>query len=172
MSRRRRNQLATLAISLGLLWAAAAHSATPNVVVVMVDDMPAHMLAQMPLTRSAIGSAGITFGQAFTEFSLCCPSRATFLLGKYAHNHHVESNVAPSGGFSKFKPLESQTIAVQLQGAGYRTALVGKYVNQYPASNDTLYVPPGWTHWAALFRTADQQMTNSPINRNGAAPTA
>jgi arylsulfatase A-like enzyme len=164
---RRRVQLATLGFSLVLLWAATAHAVQPNIVVVMVDDMPAHMLAQMPLTRSAIGNAGVTFNRAFTEFSLCCPSRVTFLLGKYAHNHHVESNIAPGGGFQKFKPLEGQTIAVRLQGAGYRTALVGKYVNQYPSSTDTLYVPPGWTHWAALFRNADQQMTNSAINRNG-----
>jgi N-acetylglucosamine-6-sulfatase len=164
---RLRLRLTILATLLALLSAATAQAAKPNIIVVMVDDMPAHMLAQMPLTRSAIGSVGVRFGQAFTEFSLCCPSRVTFLLGKYAHNHHVESNIAPSGGFSKFKPLESQTIAVRLQGAGYRTALVGKYVNQYPSSNDTLYVPPGWTHWAALFRGADQQMTNSPFNRNG-----
>jgi N-acetylglucosamine-6-sulfatase len=164
---RRRIQLATLAISLGLLWAAAAHSAAPNVVVVMVDDMPAHMLAQMPLTRSVIGSAGVTFNQSFTEFALCCPSRVTFLLGRYAHNHKVESNIAPRGGFAKFKPLEGQTIAMRLQDAGYRTAMIGRYVNQYPASNAPLYVPPGWTTWVALLRNPWEPMTNSPINRNG-----
>ena len=39
-----------------------------------------------------LGNPGITFNQAIDEFALCCPSRVTFLLGKYAHNHGVEAN--------------------------------------------------------------------------------
>jgi N-acetylglucosamine-6-sulfatase len=165
--KRRRIQLTMLLIWLAILSAASAHAAGPNIVVVMVDDMPAHMLAQMPLTRNAIGGAGVTFNQAFTEFSLCCPSRVTFLLGQYAHNHHVESNIAPRGGFQKFRPLQGQTIAVRLQGVGYRTAMIGKYVNQYPSASDPLHVPPGWNHWVALLRNPSDPITNSPINRNG-----
>jgi N-acetylglucosamine-6-sulfatase len=165
--KRLRIQLTMHMIWLAILSATSAHAAGPNIVVIMVDDMPAHMLAQMPLTRSAIGSAGVTFNQAFTEFSLCCPSRVTFLLGQYAHNHHVESNIAPGGGFQKFRPLQGQTIAVRLQGAGYRTAMIGKYVNQYPAPDDPLHVPPGWNNWVSLLRNVSEITTNSQINRNG-----
>ena len=156
-----------LTIVAGLVWAGMAQAQHPNIVVIMLDDMAQHMLNRMPLTRNVLGSPGIAFNQAIDEFALCCPSRVTFLLGKYAHNHHVELNSAPSGGFQKFRPLQGQTIAVRLQGVGYRTAMIGKYVNQYPAPNDQLHVPPGWDNWVALLRNVSEVTTNSQINRNG-----
>jgi arylsulfatase A-like enzyme len=154
------------AIALDLLWAGAAQAAKPNIIVVLVDDMPAHMLWAMPHTQKKIGRAGVTFAHAFTEFSLCCPSRATFLTGRYAHNHHVESNGAPNGGFTKFRPLQGDTIAVRLQAAGYRTAMVGKYLNGYPPTSERTHVPPGWTTWVAI---ADRNIPffDTTLNRNG-----
>jgi arylsulfatase A-like enzyme len=41
--------------------------------------------------------------------------------------------------------LETSTLATWLDAAGYRTGLVGKYLNGYEASTD--YVPPGWDFW-------------------------
>src|SRR5215210_3758151 len=50
--------------------------------------------------------------------------------------------------FEKFRDegLEEDTIATRLQGEGYRTAFMGKYLNGYPAGDPT-YVPPGWDEW-------------------------
>src|SRR5207302_4407368 len=46
---------------------------------------------------------------------------------------------------------EATTFATTLRGAGYRTALMGKYLNNY-GPRKTLggpepYVPPGWSEW-------------------------
>ncbi len=48
---------------------------------------------------------------------------------------------------------DSSTLATWLDGAGYQTALMGKYFNGYDESR-TAYVPPGWDRWAA-FATSD-----------------
>jgi N-acetylglucosamine-6-sulfatase len=156
-----------LTIVVGLVWADMAQAQRPNIVVVMVDDMAQHMLNRMPLTRNVLASRGITFNQAVDEFALCCPSRVTFLLGKYAHNHGVEANGGSRGGWSRFRSQEGQTIAVKLRNAGYRTAMIGDYVNNYPSSSAPLHVPPGWSTWVALTQDTERQMQNSPIIRNG-----
>ena len=62
-------------------------------------------------------------------------------------------NSPPEGGYSVFheRGEERQTFAVALQRAGYRTALMGKYLNGYkPGATEggaTPYVPPGWSEW-------------------------
>jgi arylsulfatase A-like enzyme len=45
---------------------------------------------------------------------------------------------------------EDSTVATWLQEAGYRTALVGKYLNRYPKEASQSHVPPGWDEWSAF----------------------
>ena len=104
----------------------------PNVVVVMTDDQTSAAMDAMPLTESLIGDQGATFSNSFASFPLCCPSRATFLTGQYAHNHRVLNNIPPQGGFDTLRGGE--TLPVWLQRAGYYTGLVGKYLNGYETS--------------------------------------
>ncbi len=125
----------------------------PNVLVIEADDMRWDDLRWMPNVRHLIQRRGLSFENSFAPYPLCCPSRASFLTGEYAHNHHVYSHVDPFG-FASFR--DKRTIATVLQKAGYRTALVGKYLNGYgeqplrgtqePSLN---YVPPGWNQWMA-----------------------
>ena len=46
-------------------------------------------------------------------------------------------------------------MATWLQDAGYRTALVGKYLNRYPKEASESHVPPGWDEWTA-FASSDE----------------
>ncbi|HWL89942.1 MAG TPA: sulfatase, partial [Actinomycetota bacterium] len=57
-------------------------------------------------------------------------------------------NLGPFGGWPAFQASESDTIATALDAAGYRTALIGKYLNGYGGAG--LYVPPGWDRWFAF----------------------
>src|SRR5918999_3628366 len=103
----------------------AADGSTPNIVVVMTDDQSLETMRAMPQVRSLLGAGGVEFRSAFVNYPLCCPSRATLLTGQYAHNH----SVVTGNGFSDLD--SSNTLAVWLQAAGYRTAHVGKYLNGY-----------------------------------------
>jgi N-acetylglucosamine-6-sulfatase len=123
---------------------AASASGKPNVVVIETDDQTVTDLSSMPRTRALIGGQGVYFSQSVVSESQCCPARATFLTGQYAHNHHVLTTDPPFGGFTAFH--DSQSLAVWLQQAGYSTTLVGKYFNRY-GRVDRTYIPPGWDEW-------------------------
>jgi N-acetylglucosamine-6-sulfatase len=146
----------------------------PNILFILTDDMNATDLKYMPKTQNLLENQGVKFEDAFVTRSLCCPSRTTILRGQYAHNHDVWTNVYPSGGFWKFhdQGLEKSTIATWLDGAGYDTILIGKYLNPYGLDRDgkydpTTYIPPGWDRWYAWEGTWWGSTTKYNINENG-----
>ncbi|MDP2774198.1 MAG: sulfatase-like hydrolase/transferase, partial [Nocardioides sp.] len=71
--------------------------AKPNIVVVMADDMRVDELLFMPSLRATVARHGLTFQNSFSPYPLCCPARASFLTGRYAHNHRVYWHEAPYG---------------------------------------------------------------------------
>jgi arylsulfatase A-like enzyme len=135
-----------------------------NVLVVETDDQTMSDLASMPHVRALIGDRGVTFTNSFVSLSQCCPSRATFLTGQYAHNHGVLTTQPPFGGFPAFH--DRQSLAVWLQKAGYRTGLVGKYFNEY-GKPDPTYIPPGWSDWHGLEGGSVYHYEGFQINDNG-----
>ena len=77
----------------------AAHRAPvaqtrPNIVVIESDDQTVESMRVMHDVNSLIGDGGATFRNSFVNYSLCCPSRATFLTGQYEHNHRVSATPA------------------------------------------------------------------------------
>jgi arylsulfatase A-like enzyme len=123
----------------------------PNIVVIETDDQTQASFAFMPKARALLAARGVTFDNSFVTLSTCCPSRATFLTGQYAHNHGVLGNGSPAGGYSVFRAKHaSNNLAVWLQRAGYYTALIGKFLNQYGDNRDA-GVPPGWSEWHAAL---------------------
>jgi N-acetylglucosamine-6-sulfatase len=143
---------------------AAAAQGRPNVVVIESDDQTVESMRVMGKVNSLIGDKGATFQNNFVNYSLCCPSRATFLTGQYEHNHGVLGNSPPNGGFGRFEALHGDNnLAVWLQDAGYYTGMIGKYLNGY--SNNPL-IPPGWSEWHAAAPN-DQGVYNYALNDNG-----
>jgi N-acetylglucosamine-6-sulfatase len=59
-------------------------------------------------------------------------------------------------------------VATWLHNAGYRTALIGKYLNGYPsASSGPAHVPPGWSHWFSPNGGGAYAQYRYRMNRNG-----
>lgn len=139
-------------------------AAKPNIVVVMTDDQTTAQLSGMPRTRKLIGQRGTTFTRFYVTDPLCCPSRASFFTGQYAHNTGVISNGGPNA-LPAFD--ERHTLGIWLQAAGYRTAFVGKYLNGYGLGGDPEHVPPGWSEWHALLDPTTQDYFDYDINDNG-----
>ena len=141
----------------------------PNVILILTDDQDLGSLAFMPKTRDLIGRQGMTFANHFVPLSLCCPSRATILTGLYPHNHKVYTNFPPDGGYERFDELghERATLATALHAAGYRTALIGKYLNGYPGEESPAYVPPGWDEWASPVAGSPYAAYRYTLNENG-----
>jgi N-acetylglucosamine-6-sulfatase len=151
---------------------AAARAATrPNIVFILTDDQDLLLrsMQYLPQTKALIAAQGMTFSQDFVPLSLCCPSRSTILTGLYPHNHRVYTNKAPDGGFARFAALghEDATIGTALHDAGYRTALLGKYLNNYPNGDDLEHVPPGWDEFASPAVGDAYGEFNYSLNENG-----
>ncbi|MGH2913890.1 MAG: sulfatase family protein [Solirubrobacteraceae bacterium] len=125
----------------------------PNIVFVLTDDLSMNLLRFMPAVQ-ALERRGMTFGNYFVSDSLCCPSRASIFTGDYPHDTGVFTNVGHDGGMTAFWSHHDQnrTFNIALQRAGYRTAMMGKYLNGYlePHGRDPIphsRIPPGWNEW-------------------------
>jgi N-acetylglucosamine-6-sulfatase len=129
----------------------------PNIVYVLTDDLSSNLVRYMPHVL-ALEQRGMTFTNFTVTDSLCCPSRSTIFTGDFPHNTHVITNDPPDGGFDRFTAEgdDRSTFATSLSGVGYRTALIGKYLNHYipeqpyigpTGTFEAPYVPPGWSYW-------------------------
>ncbi|WP_239162122.1 sulfatase family protein [Acrocarpospora phusangensis] len=125
-----------------------ADPAKPNIIFILTDDLDTSDLTKFPNISSLLMGQGTTFSRFFVANPWCCPSRSSILRSQYVHSHGIVSNRAPSGGFPRFHPMESSTLGTWMRKAGYRTALMGKYLNQYPSGVSPTYIPPGWDEWA------------------------
>jgi N-acetylglucosamine-6-sulfatase len=140
----------------------------PNVITIMTDDQDAASLAAMPNVRRLLAEPGTTFVNSFVSYPLCCPSRATYLTGQYPHNHGVWSNIPPNGGYYQLRGEE--TLPVWLSRAGYQTAHIGKYLNQYGTRNPR-EVPAGWQEWYGSVDPSTYRMWGYTLNENGQLKT-
>jgi arylsulfatase A-like enzyme len=111
-------------------------------VIVVTDDQRWDMLGEMPTLQRELVGKGVTFLNAFTVNPECCPSRASILTGQYSHRTGVYTNDGETG-IRAFD--DSSTLATWLTAAGYRTGLVGKYLNHYKGPRP----PRGWDYWVA-----------------------
>lgn len=124
----------------------------PNIIVVLTDDMRADELRYLPAVRR-LAHSGVTFTRALSADSLCCPTRATLLTGKLAHNHLTIGNYAASHGgyrvFAEHNDLEN-LLPQWLDARGYRTAWIGKYLNKIPSTDG--FRQPDWSYLAVPVR--------------------
>ena len=124
---------------------ASARPSRPDIVLIVLDDQHVGTLHWMPTVANEIVRKGKLFKNAMVPTSVCCPSRASLLTGRYSHDTKVWGN---GRGWKTFVEagMEDRTVAVWLKAAGYRTALIGKYLNEYQGTG----APPGWSFWRAF----------------------
>lgn len=138
----------------------------PNIVLFLTDDQRWDTLWAMPILQEKLLKKGINYTNAFVTTPLCCPSRASLISGGfYPHDVGILTNELPNGGIIKgFN--DSDTIGTALQNVGYKTALVGKYMNYYLMDKNNAsdvmgdkdlapYIPPGWNKWVGTDNTTN-----------------
>ncbi|HNQ24772.1 MAG TPA: sulfatase-like hydrolase/transferase [Phycisphaerae bacterium] len=144
----------------------------PNIIYIMTDDQrwdtlagvaPQYMPQEvMPNVEAHLLTSGILFAQTFVTSPICAPSRASILSGGfYARHTGVLTNELPCGGATRFH--DNRSLATLLQDRGYRTAFLGKYINDsaritgYNPSGQYIsgrhYVPPGWSTWMQCWNS-------------------
>jgi N-acetylglucosamine-6-sulfatase len=146
----------------------AAAADRPNVVVLMTDDQTVADLDAMPRTDAVLARQGVSFDRSYVSYPVCCPSRATYLSGQYAHNHGVLGLYPPTGGYGRFD--HSNALPVWLERAGYTTAHIGKYMNGYELAIAAAQ-PPGWTEWYGAVDDSTYLMWGYTLMENGVPRT-
>ncbi len=124
-------QLAIVSFSLGIVSCNkdgenTKEKQSPNIVFIMTDDhakravsaYSTELLETPHIDR--LGKSGITFDNAFVTNSICGPSRAVFLTGKFSHINGFKANQDTFDG-------NQATLPKYLQKAGYYTSVVGKW---------------------------------------------
>jgi N-acetylglucosamine-6-sulfatase len=139
--------------------------AKPNVVAVIVDDMPKWMLNHIPDIRRAYrGGAG--FARGYCTVPACAPDRVTILTGKYPHNHGILTNQNAGRRF-RVGGFAAEALGRRLKGAGYANGLFGKWLN----GNDLKsWVSPGWRagedRWV-MFTGLNKDPESYEVNTDG-----
>ena len=144
-----------LAASAALSGSAEAQDARPNVLIIVTDDQRAtDTFGVMGETRRFFRGGGREFTNAFATTPLCCPSRASILTGRYAHNTGVRQNTS--------ELLDRSTLFPRLLVRdGYRTAMVGKFLNSWKRRR-----LPYFDHWA-LLKIALSKYSRPTFNIDG-----
>jgi N-acetylglucosamine-6-sulfatase len=151
--------------------AAARPAAKPNIVFILTDDLSWNLVnRQIAPHIVALENRGETFNHYFVTDSLCCPSRSTIFTGLFPHDTQVFTNVGRDGGFRKFQSrrLYKRTFSVATRVRGYRTSMMGKYLNGYGTPSvtpATAPIPPGWSDWHAAGNGYLE--FNYTLNENG-----
>ena len=147
--------------AIGAGGASAAHRL--NVVFIVSDDENISGNAVMKDVNRLIAKHGVTFDNFRVTTSECGPSRASILSGQYSHHTGVTDNF----GLHGYPSFDAETaLPVWLHDAGYQTALVGKYLNDYSLDGHNA-IPPGWSDWQAMDSVPLEKYYDYTVNENG-----
>ena len=115
---------------------AANPSTLPNIIFILTDDLGYGELSCYGQRRyetphiDRLAAEGVRFTQAYSGSPICAPSRATLMTGRHTGHVSVRNNFGMRDGRTGLRiPLqpEETTVAQLLHGAGYHTALIGKW---------------------------------------------
>jgi arylsulfatase A-like enzyme len=136
-----RTAVAAAAVVLSLVQPLSIQAVTrPNFLFILSDDHAAHALScygskiNKTPNLDRIAKSGMMFTRCFVNNSICTPSRAAILTGKYSHMN----------GVTVFNPFDGSQphVAKYLQTTGYQTAMIGKW--------HLFTDPTGFDYWNVL----------------------
>lgn len=127
------------AIWAALAWAApagaqqAARASRPNVILINADDLGLPDITAYGGPKAVptpnidkLARRGVKFTRGYATASVCSPSRAGLMSGQYQQRHGFE-HLAPEGPNALGLTPEQRIFPEQLQKAGYRTSIIGKW---------------------------------------------
>ncbi|MDJ0940717.1 MAG: sulfatase [Woeseiaceae bacterium] len=133
--------MAATLVALAACGGSGSSGGRPNIIFIMADDHAYQAISAYDDTLittpniDRLASEGIRFDRAFVGNSICSPSRATLLTGKFSHANGLRNNLHVFDG-------DQQTLQQLMRDAGYETAIIGKWHLKSE--------PTGFDHWQVL----------------------
>ncbi len=130
ISRRLQQLAASLVLATSLTDASGAADSLPNVIILLFDDLGYHDLGFQGSKEvktphlDKLAAGGIVFTDGHVTASVCSPSRAGLLTGRYQQRFGHEANTPPMG---KGMDLAEKTMGDHFKALGYTTAVLGKW---------------------------------------------
>ena len=143
----------------------------PNIVFVLTDDVSWNLVSTCRTCRPC--SRRGRRSRYFVVDSLCCPSRSSIFTGEYPHDDGVFTNGGADGGYPAFNRNGDaiNSFALALHDAGYRTALLGKYLNEYLPDDPGRAAGTSGTSAGYAYREFDYDLNqNGKVQHYGKAP--
>lgn len=131
----------------------------PNVLLIITDDQRSDYRS-MPALKRRIVREGTQYPNAFATTPSCCPSRASIFTGQYSHNHGVISNEDAE------HLVPEEMLQYHLDSAGYRTGIVGKYLNKW-WKTEAHSPPPYFDSYLVLRGGRHRYYYDGTWNHNG-----
>jgi arylsulfatase A-like enzyme len=125
---------ATIGLALHTVFASTATNPSPSLIVILTDDqgyadVGFNGCKDIPTPNlDSIARNGVRFTSGYVSFSVCSPSRAGLLTGRYQQRFGHERNprFQPENRQSGL-PLTETTLADTLGKVGYRSGIIGKW---------------------------------------------
>lgn len=128
-----------------------------NVVLIYADDTPPDTLDFLPTLSEGYKGHWVRLPNAKIVIPVCTPSRTATLTGLFPPNNGVTTNNANAYQFHDL------SIGRMMQRAGYRTAIMGKYLNWW--HTDPTWMASGWDDWRVLW--GNHVYYDYALNENG-----
>ncbi len=152
----------------------------PNIIVINLDDADLDLLSPGTINSrfpnmGRLVTDGLFFSNLHVTTPICGPSRACLFRGQHAHRTGIRVNDSNNnnhngfeGGMADYilRGNMEEDLSVWVKRAGYRTMLVGKYLN----GGFVQGVPPGWDDYyaslgGAYFNTTRYTNRSHPKGR-------
>ena len=141
---------------------------TSSVIFFLTDDQDVELgsLQALNNTKALLAAGGTTLHNYFVTLPICCPSRISYLTGRYPHNTGAVATT-PAGwcaeGIYWKGEGQKHSLPTWISGAGISTGIFGKEVNV----NDDSFISPGWDRFFVLGGTSEGHYYNDWFNDQG-----
>ena len=170
MTRRQTLEALALGAASAPLWARAATSRKPNIVVILADDLGYAELgvqgcSDIPTPHiDSIARNGVRFTDGYVTCPICAPTRAGLMTGRYQQRFGFETNPGPEVyADEKFGlPRTETTLAERLKSFDYATGMFGKWHLGFKPE----LTPPrrGFDEFFGFLSGANNYLSQNPRN--------
>ena len=143
MNKKTFNWLGCLLVGASFLTTMAHSAEKPNIILILADDLGYGDLScydgvHVTPHLDRMAAEGLRFTDFHSTASVCSPTRASIMTGRYPHYDGLDTYISPVPGNTIGLDPENVTFPGLIKDVGYKTALFGKWHLGYEPKHNPL----------------------------------